>query len=1202
MRFQPLRQALALAAVLGLFSCADAPTAPELAPATLFAPREAAIVYPAVVISQVYGGGGNSGATFKNDFIELFNPGSAPVDLTGWRVGYASASGTSWNIATVLTGTIPAGGYYLIQQAAGTGGTVDLPTPNATGTVTMSGTAGKVILLNSSTAPGGVACPTGGNVVDAMGFGGSNCSATWGASTSTLSNTTAGFRANDGCAYTNPAVAADFTTGTPNPRNTSSPTKSCGGDVALPASVSVTPTTASVFVGASTPLTASALDADGDAVSTSFTWASSDAAIATVGTTGIVTGVTAGQVTITASSTNGIEGTATVTVTLPPPPAASDVVISQIYGGGGNSGAFYKNDYVELYNRGNAAADLTGWSVQYASAAGTSWTANAISGSIEPGKYYLIKLAAGTGGSAELPTPDATGSLSLGGTSGKIILSNAPTALTGACPTGATVVDRVGYGTSASATGCATEWNGRTANLSNTTAALRLNDGCINTGNAANDFIVLGTNPRNSASPRKNCTQPTREESAAQLQINELMGDPVNAESASWGEWFEVHNTGTTAIDLQGFTIITNGTSQPDHIISSSVIVPAGGYAVLGRGGDILRNGGVELDYNYFSGVSSSIFLDDSDFLMLVDVAGARVDSVGWTSLPRGIAKGLRPGLGPKADVNGADWAFATSTFGDGDYGTPDAENAPLSDVPPFVSPNRITFSGRSATDAPLPIGFESQVFASLLDGTGANISGTTTFTWTSLTPMIGSVDQRGVIRALGEGTARFRVTAAEGATRVLSLTFTTPISSGITYGDHAEFGLPVDGDASNDFLINRDEYTSSFDNQRGIPNFVIYNLTGAHIVSGADRCNCFTFDPELETAGFSKYTTADYTGAGTFAGYGIDRGHLARSFDRTGGTLDNARSFYFSNIIPQAADNNQGPWAQHENYLGDLARFQSKELWIHAGASGSIGTVKNEGRITIPAWTWKVSVIAPLGTQLEDVEDYRDLEVIAVVMPNVPGINSVNWQTNYVVTADSVEKLSGYRFLTALPANVRRALLTNTKPPIAKVVATASGVEGTPVGFDASASLDPNGTVVSYAWDFGDGKTGTGVTPSHTYDFFGDYTARVVLTDNDGLVDTAYVAVSVAQVSPAQGIAAVRSAITALQTAGTLNRGRATSLMAKVNAVEASMARREGPSALNQVGALRNELAALARTGVISSASYDALNLAIERLVRAID
>lgn len=1201
MRIQPLRHALALAAVAALFSCADAPTAPEVAPATLFAPREAAVVYPAVVISQVYGGGGNSGATYKNDYIELFNPGTSPVDVTGWRVGYASSSGTTWTL-TALTGTIPAGGYYLVQQAAGAGGTVNLPTPEVVGTTAMSGTAGKVILLSSSTAPGTVACPAGGNVVDAVAFGSTNCTATWGANIATLSNTTAGFRVSNGCSYNTPAVAENFTTGAPAPRNGASAVNLCGGDVALPASVSVSPATASVFVGATTSLTASALDADGEPVATTFTWSSSDAAVATVSTAGVVTGVTAGVVTITASSTNGIEGTATITVSVPPPPAASDVVISQVYGGGGNSGAFYKNDYVELYNRGNAAADLTGWSVQYSSAAGTTWTAAAISGSIEPGKYYLVQLAAGTGGSADLPTPDATGGLALGASSGKIILSNASTALTGACPSGPTIVDRVGYGTSASANGCAAEWSGRTANLSNTTAALRLNDGCVDTGNAANDFVVLGTNPRNSASPRKNCTQPSREESAAQVQINELMGDPVNAESASWGEWFEVHNTGTTAIDLQGWTIITNGTSQPDHVISSSVIVPAGGYAVLGRGGDILRNGGVELDYNYFAGINSSIFLDDSDFLMLVDGAGARVDSVAWTSLPRGIAKGLRPGVGPKADVNGADWAFATSTFGDGDYGTPDAENAPLSDTPPFVSPNRITFSGRSATDAPLPVGFESQVFASLLDGSNNNISSTTTFTWASLTPMIGSVDSRGVIRALGEGTARFRVTAADGATRVLSLPFSTPISSGIAYGNHAEFGLPVDDDASNDFLINRAEYTSSFDNTRGIPNFVIYNLTGAHITPGADRCNCFTFDPELEAAGFAKYTTADYTGAGAFAGYGIDRGHLARSFDRTGGTLDNARSFYFSNIIPQAADNNQGPWAQHENYLGSLAQTQGKELWIHAGASGSIGTVKGEGRLTIPEWMWKVSVIAPLGTQLEDVEDYRDLEVIAVVMPNVPGINSVNWQANYVVTADSVEKLSGYRFLTNLPANVRRALLTNTKPPIAKVVATASGVEGTPVAFDASASLDPNGTIVSYDWSFGDGNSGTGATPSHTYDFFGEYTARVVLTDNDGLVDTAYVAVTVTQVTAGQGIAAVRSAINALQTAGTLNRGRTTSLLAKVSAVEASVARGIGPSALNQVGALRNELEALRRTGVISAVQAAALELAIERLVRAID
>src|SRR5438093_2480200 len=92
--------------------------------------QPAAAVSTTVVISQVYGGGGNSGATFKNDFIELFNRGSVAVDVTGWSVQYASAAGTSW-AATPLSGTIQSGQYYLAQEAAGAGGTTNLPTPDA---------------------------------------------------------------------------------------------------------------------------------------------------------------------------------------------------------------------------------------------------------------------------------------------------------------------------------------------------------------------------------------------------------------------------------------------------------------------------------------------------------------------------------------------------------------------------------------------------------------------------------------------------------------------------------------------------------------------------------------------------------------------------------------------------------------------------------------------------------------------------------------------------------------------------------------------------------------------------------------------------------------------------------------------------------------------------------------------------------------
>lgn len=81
-----------------------------------------------VVISQVYGGGGNSGATFRSDFVELHNIGSTTVSLDGWSVQYASAAGSSWQV-TPLAGSVPAGGYYLVKQADGSGGSVALPTP-----------------------------------------------------------------------------------------------------------------------------------------------------------------------------------------------------------------------------------------------------------------------------------------------------------------------------------------------------------------------------------------------------------------------------------------------------------------------------------------------------------------------------------------------------------------------------------------------------------------------------------------------------------------------------------------------------------------------------------------------------------------------------------------------------------------------------------------------------------------------------------------------------------------------------------------------------------------------------------------------------------------------------------------------------------------------------------------------------------------
>jgi uncharacterized protein len=128
------------------------------------------------VVNEVYGGGGNSGAPFKNDFIELANRGGAAQTVDGWSVQYISASPgatTTWAV-TPLTGSVATGGVYLIGEAAGAGGTADLPPTQATGSTNMSGSSGTVALVNSTTAltcKTAADCAADPSIVDLVGYG-----------------------------------------------------------------------------------------------------------------------------------------------------------------------------------------------------------------------------------------------------------------------------------------------------------------------------------------------------------------------------------------------------------------------------------------------------------------------------------------------------------------------------------------------------------------------------------------------------------------------------------------------------------------------------------------------------------------------------------------------------------------------------------------------------------------------------------------------------------------------------------------------------------------------------------------------------------------------------------------------------------------------------------------------------------------------
>lgn len=203
-----------------------------------------------VVISQVYGGGGNSGAPLNADYIELHNVSSSPVSLSGYSVQYASAAATSttnWITAILPSATIPAGGYYLIQTtAAGTNGSALSPDVTlTTTTLSMGGTAGRVALVNGTTPL--VGCPTSGSYIDLVGYGSTATCYEGTGPTPAPSNTTAIFRGNNGCTDTD-NNASDFSAGTPAPRNASSTVFTCGGAASplltpTPSSLSFTSTT-----------------------------------------------------------------------------------------------------------------------------------------------------------------------------------------------------------------------------------------------------------------------------------------------------------------------------------------------------------------------------------------------------------------------------------------------------------------------------------------------------------------------------------------------------------------------------------------------------------------------------------------------------------------------------------------------------------------------------------------------------------------------------------------------------------------------------------------------------------------------------------------------------------------------------------------------------------------------------------------------
>jgi endonuclease G len=177
--------------------------------------------------------------------------------------------------------------------------------------------------------------------------------------------------------------------------------------------------------------------------------------------------------------------------------------------------------------------------------------------------------------------------------------------------------------------------------------------------------------------------------------------------------------------------------------------------------------------------------------------------------------------------------------------------------------------------------------------------------------------------------------------------------------------------------------------------------------------------------AGWYQVQGTDYSGSG------FDRGHHCPSADRTITIPDNSATFLMTNMMPQAPDNNQGPWEVLESYCRTLVS-QGNELYIIAGgfgtggtgsAGGTTNTIAN-GHVNVPAQTWKVIIVLPRNT--DGVDDASRVttstRTIAVIMPNQQGIRNNDWH-NYRVSVDQVEALTGFDFFSNVPVSIQNVI-----------------------------------------------------------------------------------------------------------------------------------------------------------------------------------
>ena len=509
-------------------------------------------------------------------------------------------------------------------------------------------------------------------------------------------------------------------------------------------------------------------------------------------------------------------------------------------------------------------------------------------------------------------------------------------------------------------------------------------------------------------------------------------------------EFVEIFNRSSAPVDLNGFRLVyrsatgSNDVMVPFAVWTSPTIIPPGGYYLVASTsyeGVIAPN----MTYNPSAcqcsmgaaGGGLAIRLGDNN-------TGAIIDSVGWgtannifvesavTAAPAVNNSQSRKQGGCQDTDNNANDLESTipvtprnaSTAAAPCSGSGTTLFAAMSSSPNTVSPGGntlLTVTVIPATTPPstgiivtgnlLPIGGAvSQAFFD--NGTnGDATAGDNVFSFLATIP----ANTTGGIKNVS-------ASATDAQQRVVNTSASITVNAPLPGEDPLIFGNPSNAAPDianeNNYLMLKPQYTLSYNRGRATANWVAWRLDSSWIGT-TQRQDDFRPDTTLP-AGWYQVLDTDYSGSG------YQRGHMCPSGDRTNSVPNNSATFLMTNMVPQIEENNTGPWEEFESYCRTLAS-QGNEVYIFTGPAGNIGTIA-QGRVTVPASTWKVVLVMPNGS--DDLSRvHKGTRAFGIIVPNqLPLDINAPWR-NFRVSVNTVENLTGYDFFNTIPKNTQELI-----------------------------------------------------------------------------------------------------------------------------------------------------------------------------------